>query len=84
VQWGSGTSSAILDLTVPFPLAFPNGVFSVNVTADVTGQAANFYFPAMHANINNNSFDVRVSGNGDANALGQRSAADFTYIAIGF
>lgn len=82
IQWGRANTSPSANVTLPFPIAFPNAVYSVVATNVVTIPDNNTFYAVSIDDPQLGSFNARGRYLTNGGGLGA-AQLDFSYIAIG-
>ncbi|OLP44165.1 gp53-like domain-containing protein [Rhizobium oryziradicis] len=82
IQWGRANTSTAANVTLAFPIAFPNAVYSVVATNLVTIPDNNTFYAVSIDDPQRGSFNARGRYLSNGGGLGA-AQLDFSYIAIG-
>jgi hypothetical protein len=83
IQWGRANTTANANVTLPFPIAFPNAVFSVVASNIVTIPDNNTFYAVSIDDPQRGSFNARGRWFLNGGGLGAAANLDFSFIAIG-
>jgi hypothetical protein len=82
IQWGRGNTSGAANVTLPFPIVFPNAVYSVVAINVVTIPDNNTFYAVSIDDPQRGSFNARGRYFSNGGGLGA-AQLDFSFIAIG-